>query len=123
MTHNNKNIKLGRKKSHRVALTRNQMKSLIIHGKVDTTITKANVLKANIDKLMTLAKQTDRKFAEIKLLSIIPDEKVIAMLFDKYLVEYKDINSGYTQRVLLQNRKGDDATMARVTWAGHMELK
>ena len=122
MVHNKKIAKLGRKKSHRVALVNNLMKSLIIHGKVDTTITKASVLKSRIDKLMTLAKSDERKVAYKKVNAILNDNKVCDLLFDKYLVNYKDLNSGYTQRVLLNNRKGDNALLARIAWKGTLEL-
>lgn len=122
MVHKNKIAKLGRKKSHRVSLVNNLMKSLIIHEKIDTTVTKAAVLKARIDKLMTLAKSSERTIAEKKVNAILNDKKVTAMIFDKYLPEYKDLNSGYTQRVLLGNRLGDNAPIARVAWKGKLEI-
>jgi len=122
MVHNKKIAKLGRKKSHRVALVTNLVKSLIIHGKIDTTVTKANVLKSRIDKIMTLAKASERVIAFKKVNAILNDVKVTTMLFDKYLVEYKDLSSGYTQRVLLNNRKGDNALLARIAWKGTLEI-
>jgi len=72
---------------------------------------------------MTLAKRGDKVVAYKKVNAFFNDKDITTLIFDKYLDEYKDTSSGYTQRVLLSNRKGDNAPMARIAWKGKLEIK
>ena len=51
--------RLNRTSSHRNALLRNLVSSLIEHGRIETTIAKAKELKPIADKMVTLGKKGD----------------------------------------------------------------
>ena len=53
MRHNKRNKKLGRTSSHRRAMMRNQIASLIEHGRIKTTLAKAKALRPVAEKLVT----------------------------------------------------------------------
>jgi len=49
--------KLGRSSSHRWALLRNMVNSLVMHGRICTTVEKAKELRRLADKVVTLGKK------------------------------------------------------------------
>lgn len=57
MRHAKRTFKVGRNTSHRKALVANLLKSLIEHGRIETTVTKAKELRRHADKMVTLAKK------------------------------------------------------------------
>ena len=50
------NRKLGRVSSHRKAMLRNLATDVIMHGKIETTATRAKEVRKVVDKLITLGK-------------------------------------------------------------------
>ncbi len=56
MRHRNGGFKLGRNTSHRRALLRNLVTSIILNDRVHTTITKAKASKPLVEKMITLGK-------------------------------------------------------------------
>ena len=56
MRHLNQTCKLGRTTSHRRCMFANMLKSIITHGKVETTVPKAKALRRYADQMVTLAK-------------------------------------------------------------------
>ena len=59
MRHRNAGYKLGRNTSHRRALLRNLVTSIILEDRVETTITKAKAARPHVEKLITLGKKGD----------------------------------------------------------------
>ena len=57
MRHRVAGWKLGRNTSHRRALLRNLVTSLIIEERIETTVTKAKAMKAHVEKMITLGKK------------------------------------------------------------------
>jgi large subunit ribosomal protein L17 len=49
--------KLGRRSDHRRMLLRNQVTSLILHDRIETTEAKAKTIKPLVDKMVTLGKR------------------------------------------------------------------
>ena len=56
MRHRNGGFKLGRNTSHRRALLRNLVTSIIINDRVHTTITKAKASRPIVEKMITLGR-------------------------------------------------------------------
>ncbi len=111
MRHLKKVRKLGMVKEHREAVLRNQVVSLIIHGKIRTTLPKAKETRKLIEKLITVAKKDD--LSAVRLAArYIGDRKVLERLFKEIAPLFKDKNGGYTRILRLPPRKGDDARMA-----------
>ena len=59
MRHRNAGFKLGRNTSHRRALLRNLVTSVIIEDRVQTTVAKAKAVRPHVEKMITLGKKGD----------------------------------------------------------------
>src|SRR5688500_20408192 len=81
MRHGMANRKLGRTSSHRNAMFRNQLASLIEHERIVTTLPKAKELRPIAEKLITLAKN-DSVHARRQAARQVPSDELIAKLFD-----------------------------------------
>ena len=103
--------KLGRTSSHRAAMFRNQLASLIESERIITTLPKAKELRPLIEKLITLAR-TDSVHARRQAARSIPDDALIAKLFDIIGPRFAERPGGYTRIMKLGARRGDAAEMA-----------
>ncbi len=122
MRHNKHHASLGVSVEHRRAMLSNMAASLITHGRIETTLTKAKALRPFIEKVITKAKKaaakSDKKDA-IHLrrleLSDVRDETAITKLFNETYKEFANRNGGYTRIYKLgQQRLGDAAEMALI---------
>jgi len=105
------NRKLGRTSSHRKAMFRNQLASLIASERIITTLPKAKELRPLAEKLITLAKN-DSVHARRQAFSQVPDDALIAKLFDTLGPRFSTRPGGYTRIMKLGARRGDAAEMA-----------
>eukprot|EP00633_Aureoumbra_lagunensis_P004140 CAMPEP_0197306018 /NCGR_PEP_ID=MMETSP0891-20130614/2475_1 /TAXON_ID=44058 ORGANISM="Aureoumbra lagunensis, Strain CCMP1510" /NCGR_SAMPLE_ID=MMETSP0891 /ASSEMBLY_ACC=CAM_ASM_000534 /LENGTH=146 /DNA_ID=CAMNT_0042787719 /DNA_START=35 /DNA_END=475 /DNA_ORIENTATION=+ len=106
--------KLSRKTSHRLAMLRNMVTSLIKHERIKTTTPKAKVLKPYAEKLIRYAKVgTDHS---MKLAAaIVREQMALFKLFQVLGPRYAERNGGYTRIIkLAKPRKGDNAQMALI---------
>jgi large subunit ribosomal protein L17 len=120
MRHNVKTKTLNRTSAHRNALLKNLSESLIIHGKIETTIDKAKYVRPYVEKLITKAKNaqgTDKvtlfnavKYLKTKLITNTVIEKLLTEIAPKF----SKTNGGYTRIVRTGNRDGDNAVKARI---------
>jgi large subunit ribosomal protein L17 len=111
MRHGNANRKLGRTSSHRNAMFRNQLASLIEAERIVTTLPKAKELRPLAEKLITLAKN-DSVHARRQAARQVPDDALIAKLFDTIGPRFSTRPGGYTRIMKLGARRGDAAEMA-----------
>ncbi len=104
-----------RSSSHRRALFRNLITELFRHRRIRTTEAKARAVRAEAEKLITLAKRALEKENDIherrQVLRTITDKEVMRELFETIAPEYKDRPGGYTRIVKLGLRQGDAAPM------------
>lgn len=105
------NRKLGRTSSHRNAMFRNQLASLIESERIITTLPKAKELRPLAEKLITLAKN-DSVHARRQAAKQVPDDKLVAKLFDTIGPRFSTRPGGYTRIMKLGARRGDAAEMA-----------
>ncbi|HEY2811162.1 MAG TPA: 50S ribosomal protein L17 [Rhabdochlamydiaceae bacterium] len=132
MRHAKDTFKLGRKSGHRRCLLANMLKSLIEHGKIETTERKAKELRRHADRMITLAKKNTlhsrrRAIAEL-MISFNPltskearaakkgnkqaynsDRIIINKLFGELAMRYGERNGGYTRIIKSAPRLGDNA--------------
>lgn len=100
--------KLGRRTDHRSQMLRNQVKSLLIHGRIETTVTRAKETRRLAEKMITLGKKnTDHSRREAA--RFIADKEVVGILFDEIAPKYEDRNGGYTRILKMGPRRGDGA--------------
>ncbi|HEX6084323.1 MAG TPA: 50S ribosomal protein L17 [Thermoanaerobaculia bacterium] len=111
MRHGYANRKLGRTSSHRNAMFRNQLASLIQSERIVTTLPKAKELRPQIEKLITLAKN-DSVHARRQAARQVPDDAIVAKLFDTIGPRFSTRPGGYTRILKLGARRGDAAEMA-----------
>lgn len=104
---------LGREKNQRTALVRSLMRSLVLHGGITTTETKAKELRKYIEPLVTKAKSGTLASRRL-IISAIGDDKAAKKLVDVIAKEYKTRLGGYTRVVKLPLRKTDGAKMAHI---------
>jgi len=105
------NRKLGRTSSHRKAMFRNQLASLIDNERIITTLPKAKELRPLAEKLITLAKN-DSVHTRRQAFQQIPDNALISKLFDTLGPRFSTRPGGYTRIMKLGARRGDAAEMA-----------
>lgn len=108
MRHNKSGRRLGRNSSHRAAMMRNMVTSLLDHEKITTTTTRAKELRKIAEKMITLGKRGDLH-ARRQALQVIRDRKVVGKLFEMVAPRYKERQGGYTRIIRLGNRQGDNA--------------
>jgi large subunit ribosomal protein L17 len=111
MRHGMVNRKLGRTSSHRLALFRNQLASLIEHERIVTTLPKAKELRPLAEKLITLARN-DSVHNRRQAARSIPSDALIAKLFDTIGPRFATRPGGYTRIIKLGARRGDAAERA-----------
>ena len=113
MRHRKRHGKLGRSPSHRIALMRNMVTSLLDKEVIETTDAKAKELRRIADRMITLGKRGDLH-ARRQALSVIRSKSVTAKLFDELAGRYKERPGGYTRVLKTRNRVGDAAPMSLV---------
>jgi len=111
MRHRNTGRQFGRNTSHRKALFRGLVTSLLEHGKIETTEAKAKEVRSIAEKMITLGKQGDLN-AKRMAMSYILSRDVVARLFDTIAPRVAERNGGYTRIIKTRIRLGDSAPMA-----------
>ncbi len=120
MRHGKAGRRLGRTTSHRRAMVRNMVTSLLEYERIVTTTPKAKEVRRVAEKMITLAKRGDLH-ARRQALAFIKDKLVVAKLFDTLRDEYMDRNGGYTRIIQTGNRIGDAAPMAILELVNYRE--
>jgi len=110
MRHRKAGFKLGRNTSHRRALLRNLVTSILMEDRVETTVTKAKAARPHVEKMITLGKRGGLH-ARRQALSVLRDTVVTAKLFDELAERFKDRPGGYTRVIKAGYRYGDMAPL------------
>ena len=113
MRHQKAGRRLGKNSSHRKALFRNMVTSLLEHEKIQTTDAKAKELRGIAERMITLGKRGDLH-ARRQALAFIRNDEVTAKLFDELADRYRERPGGYTRVIKIGHRAGDAAPQAIV---------
>lgn len=113
MRHRKSGVKLNRTTSHRQAMFRNMVTSLLKHDRIKTTDAKAKELRRWADHIVTLAKRGDLH-ARRMAMSIVREKDVVHKIFEEAPERFGSINGGYTRIVKIGRRPGDAAAMTLV---------
>jgi large subunit ribosomal protein L17 len=108
MRHRGAVKKLGRNTSHRRALLRNLVTSLILEERIETTPTKAKAMRPHVEKMITLGKRGDVAARRLALAYLMTREAV-DRLFDTVAPRFGDRNGGYLRIIHKGWRTGDGA--------------
>ncbi len=120
MRHRVAGKKLNRSVGHRTALRRHLVTELLRHEKIRTTRAKAEAIRGQAEKIITLAKRglaagkedparevSARRLAAARL----NDPAIVQKLFAEIAPRYESRPGGYTRMLKLGQRKGDAAPM------------
>lgn len=139
MRHLNRTCKLNRTTSHRRCMFANMLKSLIVKGRIETTVPKAKALRRYADQMVTLAKKNtlaSRRQAIAELMiqfnTLTPKERravkggdtssynddrlVIDKLFGDLGIRFANRAGGYTRIVKIGHRVGDNAEICSIEY-------
>lgn len=118
MRHLVRHRKLGRTASHRRALLRNLVTSLILKERIETTLPKAKELRRFADRMITWAKQGDLA-ARRQAARFVQSPEAIKKLFDGLAKRFEKRPGGYTRVLHFGARAGDGAPMAAIEYLGY----
>jgi large subunit ribosomal protein L17 len=117
MRHKISGHKLGRQKDERKALRRILIAQLFDHERIRTTRAKAEAIRGQAERLITLAKNGN-KAGELKMVHArrlaaarLGNPGAVRKLFDDIAPRYAERMGGYTRLVKLGLRQGDAAEM------------
>ena len=117
MRHQVAGYRLGRTTGARNALRRNLIKQFFIHERIRTTRAKANAIRGEAERLITIARNSaeaddaQKVHARRLVTAKLGDNQVIQRLFDEIAPRFATRNGGYTRIVKLGPRMGDSAEM------------
>jgi large subunit ribosomal protein L17 len=117
MRHRNAGYKLGRNTSHRRAVLRSLVTSVILMDRIETTITKCKASQPLVEKMITLAKR-GTVHARRQALAYMMTPESVDRLFGIVAPRYSDRNGGYTRITRTGARQGDAAEMAYIELIG-----
>ena len=103
------------------SMLRNVVTELIVHGRVEVTLSTAKQLVELADEMVTLAKRGDLH-ARRQAAAVVRDvyantentQTALQKLFDEVAPKYTERKGGYTRILKTGNRRGDNAPMAIV---------
>lgn len=110
MRHGNVNRKFGRTTGQRRALLKSLARSLVLRGRMQTTLAKAKEIRPVVEKLVTRGR-TDTLANRRYLIAELGDEQVANKLIGK-AKDYAERPGGYLRIVKMGPRLGDAAQMA-----------
>ena len=108
-----KGPRFGGSPAHHRRMMSNLAASLFWDDRIETTLSKAKVLRPYAEKLITKARQGtlhDRRM----ILRQIEDTEVVTRLFDEVAPRYVGRPGGYTRILKLGPRRGDGTEMALI---------
>jgi large subunit ribosomal protein L17 len=105
--------KLGRERGQRKALLKGLATSLVIHGKIETTLPKAKELTRYIEKLITKAKKGDLANRR-RVIAGLDTLEAANRLFDGIAPKLSGRTSGHVRIIKNDLRVGDGAQMAHI---------
>lgn len=102
---------LGKPADQRRALLRALTTELIRNGRIKTTKVRAQALRSEAEKMITLAKDGSLT-ARRQAMGYIYDKQLVHALFEQAPQRYADRQGGYTRILRTVPRRGDNAEMA-----------
>jgi large subunit ribosomal protein L17 len=102
---------LGKAADQRKALLRALTTELIRNGRITTTKIRAQAVRSEAERMITLAKDGSLP-ARRRAMGYIYDKQLVHALFEQVPERYSERNGGYTRIFRTVRRRGDNAEMA-----------
>ena len=117
--HGYKGRKFGRERDQREALIKGLADSLIIHESIETTLEKAKDVRPYVEKLVTKARKGGLHNRR-QIISSLQTLEAAHKLVDEIAPKIKR-DSGYLRIEKSDNRRGDNAQMARISFVDDLK--
>jgi len=117
MRHRKSVAKLGKTASHRKAMYRNMVTSLLREERVVTTVPKAKAARRVAERMITFAKRGDLH-ARRQAARVVRDNEVLQKLFEEIGPRFAERPGGYTRILKTGFRQGDNAPMSILELVG-----
>ena len=119
MRHRVKGKKLGRNGAQRNSVRLSLLRAVLEHGRIETTRAKADFIRGDVEKLITLAKRSKKHSDPMRVVHaqriaasrLNNDRELVTKLFNTLAPRYQDRAGGYTRILRTGVRKGDGAEM------------
>ncbi len=111
MRHRNKNRKLSRPTDQRIAMLRSMVISLLQHGKIEVTVTRAKEARKMAERIITLSKYADIP-SRRKAFALLRDRDLVKRIFTEFPVRFEGRAGGYTRIIKVGVNRGDNAPKA-----------
>ena len=128
MRHRKSGRRLGRNSSHRKAMLRNMVTSLLQHGHIQTTDTRAKEVRRLAEKIITMGKkglpgafdegtseeemQARRLHLFRQVLKVVRTKEVARSVMGDLAERYSERPGGYTRIIKLGFRRGDNSPLS-----------
>jgi len=113
MRHGVSGRKLNRTTSHRLAMFRNMVTSLLQHERIFTTLPKAKELRRWADWMISLGKRGDLH-ARRQVMAYVREKETVQKIFAELGPRYQSRPGGYTRIVKAGYRRGDASPMCLI---------
>jgi|CXWL01.1.fsa_nt_gi large subunit ribosomal protein L17 len=120
MEHRIAHRKLQRTTSHRLAMLKNMVTSLLEHERITTTIPKAKEARRMAEKIITLGKKGGLHNVRLAERSI-HNREILAKVFGELKERYANRPGGYTRIMKIGFRRGDATEMAMLELVDRVE--
>lgn len=120
--HGYKGRKFGRERDQRRALLKGLATSLVLHGKIETTLPKAKELVRYIEKTITKAKQGDLA-GRRAVIARLSTQEASNRLVDVIAPQLTGRTSGHVRVTRTRLRVGDGAQMATIAFVDDISEK
>ncbi|MBL7078247.1 50S ribosomal protein L17 [Candidatus Shapirobacteria bacterium] len=110
MRHRKKKQQLGRDYDHRRSVKKNLVRSLFLHGRIETTLTKAKAIIPLAERIIARIKKNNlsgRRYA----FSLFNDQEFVNQIATQLLPRFKDNQGGIIRLRRIKRRKGDNALL------------
>jgi len=121
MRHLKAGTKLGRNTSHRRALLRNLVTSLIMEERIETTLPKAKAMRPLVERMITLGKRGDLH-ARRQAAGFLMTREAVDKLFATISPRMGDRKGGYLRIMHGGWQKGDGAELAVIELMGSEQV-
>lgn len=111
MRHRCRIPQLGKPADQRRALLRSLATELIRNGRITTTKARAQAVRSEAERMITLAKDGSLS-ARRQALGYLYDKQLVHALFEQAPTRYGERQGGYTRILRTIRRRGDNAEMA-----------
>lgn len=118
--HGYKGTKFGRERDQRRALLKGLATSLVMHGKIETTLPKAKETSRYIEKVITKAKKGDLHNRR-QVIAALSTQDAAYKLVDEIAPQLTARNSGHVRVERTRLRVGDGAQLATISFVDELK--